>query len=246
MDQPQGAMALPNPFVLLDKMIDAKVDADALKTMMDMARAYKADIAKEQFAVAMNKCQGELRAVVRESVNTGINKKYAPVEDVQSDIKPVYIKHGFSCGFTSSPGASPELTDVHLDVTHVGGHTVRTTLPNVPLDAKGAKGGEVKTPIQGLMSSMSYAQGRLLRMAFNVIVADEDKDGQGEAIGPKQLTELGTLLGSAQKLFDEPGWARYKQWLFKWLAIEDLRDLSPKKFEMAKSELLSRIREKTK
>ena len=231
---------------IIDKAGEKGLDPDVLVKLTDLAERWRAAEAKASFEAAMNRVQSRLPTVVRDMVNKETGKKFAPVETVQAYVKPVYIPEGFNCFFTADPGSAADLWNVHLDISHVDGHTKRTTLPNVGLDNKGMKGGATKTEVQGLMSSMSYAQGRLLRMGFNIIVGDEDRDGTLDAIGPKQLEEIESLFMSAEVSYKNAGepeaaWSKYRTWFYKWLGIESMRDLTPRKLTMAEDELKMRI-----
>jgi hypothetical protein len=155
--------------------------------------------AKKQFAVAMNACQAEMPTIIKDRKNTETGKGYAPLETIKTWSKPHFIRHNFSLKFTSEAGAEAGLTTVHLDVSHVGGHTERSTIPNIALDNLGPKGGFQKTLVQGLMSSLSYAQGRLICLAFNITVADEDRDGQAGYITPDQVGLINDAITACEQ-----------------------------------------------
>jgi hypothetical protein len=244
----ETTLVIPNPFVLLERMVGSNVDPASLREMMELCRTYRAEIAKAEFEKAMNACQREMPTVVRDKTNTEIGKRYATVEQVQSDTKPIYGPHGFNLFFTTSPHPEPDIVDVHLDISHVSGHTKRATLANVALDTKGPKGGATKTGIQGLMSSISYAQGRLIRMVFNIIVADEDRDGVSEGLSQQQLMEAEKALKVLENAYfaasrPEAAWTKYRKWIFEWAKIETLPELPSKKYEMFISEIARSTKE---
>lgn len=240
-----------NPLILLQSMIDRGADPSALRQMMDLAERFEANQAKKAYAEAMNQCQAKMPTVIRDKMNNQTQKMYAPVETVKTYAKPVYTEAGFALEFTAEAGTGPGLTTVHLDVTHVQGHTKRTTLPNVPLDDKGPKGGDVKTQIQGLMSSMSYAQGRLICLAFNLTVADEDRDGQHllTRVGPDEIKAINALFEQCRNA----GKPVNVQLFLKWLTprgqaepMESLEFLLMRDFTKACNELLRKLAEPTK
>lgn len=220
----------------IEKAIESKLPAEELGKLIDLAERLEKNRAVVAFNVAMNEAQTEMPVVVRNALNKQLNKSYAPVETVQETIRQCYTKHGFSLSFTSEAGSHDGLYHVHLDIGHREGHTKRVTLPNVPLDDKGPKGGDVKTQIQGQMSSMSYAQGRLIRMGFNITVADEDRDGQpaaGGSITEAQLKELSDLVAEYRHGFQTSHKA--DEWFESWMQwietackrkIEKLEDLT--------------------
>lgn len=238
-DSPATALvAAADPMMMLQSLIERGADPDALKKMMDLADRWKAQKAAIEYAEAMNACQREMPTVVRDKKNDETGKGYAPVETVQTHVKPIYIKHGFSLSFGTEVGSAEGLTHCYVDVRHVGGHVERIFLHNVALDNKGPKGGATKTEVQGLMSSLSYAQGRLIRLAFNITVADQDRDGQRELVTPEQIAVINGLFDQCEKA---GGPVDLKLFL-AWLKIPSLDLLPSKRFPLATDELNRKLR----
>ena len=238
----------PNPMSMIALALEKGADVATLEKFMDLQERWNSQEAEKAFAVAMNKCQADMPTVIRDKKNGQTGKLYAPVETIKTTVKKTYSDNGFSLSFTSEPGTAPGLTTVHLDVIHVGGHTKRTTLPNVPLDDKGPKGNDVKTQVQGLMSSMSYAQGRLICLAFNITVADEDRDGQGSTITADQIERINTFFDECERVsaankVPQANWEKYKEWFNKWLRVESIDELTIPQYSMAIAELNRKIEE---
>ena len=82
-------------------------------------------------------------------------------------------------------------------MAHSGGHSTTRSLDAV-LDVAGPKGTINKTPLHGLGSAVSYLQRYLTRMIFNVVLRNEDNDGnwRGSAIllTTAQCDELNALM----------------------------------------------------
>lgn len=236
-DEPQTAIALqPNPMTMLATMVEKGIDPDKLGKMMDLAERWQAKESEKAFSAAMNLCQQEMPTVVKDKINSQTNKKYAPVETVQTYAKPVYIRHGFSLCFGTEPGVAATLTTVYVDIHHIGGHVKRVYLYNVPLDDKGPKGGEVKTQVQGLMSSMSYAQGRLIKLGFNLTTADEDKDGRIGFVTAEQIGQINDAIKSCNDESERtknPNKAVDIDKFKAWLNVEDLSEMSASKVQDA-------------
>lgn len=168
----QGA----NPIAMLNQLIQQGTDVDKLGKLMDLAERWKADQAASEFAAALNECQQVMPCVVKDRTNEFTKSKYATLENVNSIIKPVYTRHGFSLSYGMADSPVEGCIRVVCDVAHTGGHTRRYHL-DCPSDTAGAKGGSNKTGVQGLGSTVTYARRYLALMIFNVTVADQDMDG---------------------------------------------------------------------
>lgn len=221
------------PLDLLAKLTDgnAAVNPDVLEKLLDMQEKWTKARAVEAYNAAMAKCQAEMPVVVHDAVNNETKRGYATFENVQHAAKKIYSSNGFSLSFATEACAREGFYNVTCDCMHMQGDSRRHVLHSVPIDDKGAKGNPNKTAIQGMMSSMSYAEKRLLCMIFNITIAGEDLDGRdddGEVLDEKQVETIKALL--AEKGYLEPAF-------FKWcknginVAVEKYDDIPAKKFD---------------
>jgi hypothetical protein len=236
----ESALATFNPQPLLAAAIEGKATPETLAKLTDLMERWMKMLAEKQFNEAMNRAQINAPTVVRDLKNSETGKGYAPVETVQTYMKPVYTVEGFALSFGTEVGSAEYLTHVWMDTRHTGGHTARTWLHNVPNDNTGPKGGKTKSDIQGLMSSISYAQGRLIRMAFNVTVADEDRDGQMDTISKEQVEEIEKWFDDCEKIGKPVSQAR----MLHWLRVDSWDKLPLKKFPLCIDELTRKFNEK--
>jgi hypothetical protein len=65
-------------------------------------------------------------------------------------------------------------------VAHSGGYEEPPIALDSPLDVAGSQGKTNKTGIQAVGSSVSYLRRYLLTMAFNIVLADDDDDGEAQ------------------------------------------------------------------
>lgn len=221
------------PLVLLQQAIAKGLDADQLGKLMDLQERYEASRAKAEYSAAMVACQREMPVIVRNKMNSQTNSKYATLETIQEKIKSIYLKHGFSLSHGSADSPMAGHYRATCTVTHEGGHSEYFFL-DVPPDDKGIKGSTNKTAIQALGSSLSYAQRYLECRIFDLTIADQDRDGNGEG-GSKLITEeqritldewISSTSSDIQKFCDT----------FK---IAELKDLPASKFNNA-MEMLKR------
>jgi hypothetical protein len=78
--------------------------------------------AEREFNQAMCDCQDEMVPVVRDATNQHTKSKYARLETIDRQIRPIYTKHGFALSF-SNPTMSDGKHLIECKVMHRGGHT---------------------------------------------------------------------------------------------------------------------------
>lgn len=179
-----GAGTLLN--VIAQAATDPGFDLDRLERLFTMQRQVLADEAKVAFEAAMAKAQAEMLPVLRRGMNTHTNSKYAKLEHIDTEIRPIYTRHGFSLTFNQGETKSGEL-EVICDVGHAAGHSKRYSLHGA-LDAAGSQGKANKTAIQAAGSTISYLRRYLTCMVFNVTLTNEDNDGN--ATSKAHLTRI--------------------------------------------------------
>ena len=164
-------------------------DISKLKELLALEREVRQERAAGSFAEDMRKAPSEMAPVVRDAENTHTKSKYARLETIDAEIRPIYTRHGFSLTFNSVPAASG-LT-ITCEVLHSSGHCKRYELSGA-LDTAGAKGTDNKTSIQGLGSTASYLRRYLTCLIFNITLKNEDRDGN--AMGFITEQQVNTIL----------------------------------------------------
>jgi hypothetical protein len=180
-------------------MADPTIEVGKLEVLLRMQREIVADDARLQFNRAMVKAQGEMLPVVRDARNDQTNSKYARLETIDAAIRPIYTGNGFLLCFNSIPIEGPNERIV-CEVSHTAGHTKLFQL-DAGLDTAGPQGKANKTPLHGLGSMVSYLRRYLTCMVFNIVLANDDNDGNRTAprthdgrITKAQAEELWTLM----------------------------------------------------
>lgn len=173
-----------------------QVDIDKMERLLQMQERILARSAEQQFAIAMTAAQSEMGRISADASNPQTHSKYASYARLDSVLRPIYTKHGFSLSFDEADAGKPEYVRVICHVSHVGGYT-RTYTKDMPADGKGAKGGDVMTKTHAAGAAMSYAMRYLLKGIFNVAVGEEDIDGNrppAKLIDEKQIANIMALL----------------------------------------------------
>jgi hypothetical protein len=171
-----------NPMSLLAAAVERGLSTEQLTALTDLHERWQANRAKAAFARAMNDCQNEMPCIVRESENKQTKSSYAKLEFIISQTKPVLFRHGFSLSFSEDECPRPEWKRTVCLVRHCEGHSERHFI-DLPVDGIGAKGNAIgaMNPVQGAISTGTYAQRILTCRIFDLTIADTDLDGNRPA-----------------------------------------------------------------
>lgn len=232
--------------VTLMQTIQLAVQKDAsietLERLWALQKEFEAANSKRAYGEAMTSAQGELRAIAADASNPQTHSKYASYKALDDVIRPVYSRHGFSVSFNTERSDMAEHIRIVCEITHKDGHTERKSI-DMPNDGKGAKGGDVMTKTHATGSAVTYGMRYLLKMAFNVAVAEDDDDGNGGIrCDPDELADRVKYIEDSPDA-DEI-LARYKA-AHKWvMESEDTRALQ--KIIGAKNRALAKLLKKGK
>lgn len=206
-----GAMTLAESAPLADSLLnfvaravkDPAIDVAKLESLLRIQREIIADDARLQFNRAMAAVQGEIQPVLRNARNDQTSSRYANLEAIDAAIRPVYARHGFCLSFNSEPIDGSNVRIV-CEVSHAAGHSKVHGL-DAALDVLGPQGKANKTPLHGLGSSVTYLRRYLVCMIFNIVLTNEDNDGNRTRTEPGRLSagqveELNALMVQTRTL----------------------------------------------
>lgn len=181
---------------------DPSVDVDKMERLMQMHERFVDRNAAAAFNAAMVRAQNRIRPVTRRAVNLQTNSSYAKLEDIDREISPIYTEEGFSLSFGTDDSPLAGHVRVLCDVMHQDGHT-KQYKADLPLDATGIGGKTNKTGVHAHGSTYSYARRYLTMMIFNVVMANEDDDGNATteqaANDELRAAVLSDLLGQVER-----------------------------------------------
>lgn len=155
---------------------DPEFDVAKLKELLAMQRELVHEQRRLEFNAAMGRAQGRMRAVVRDARNTQTNSRYARLESIDDEIRPIYTEEGFSLTFGTTAPTVPGNIRVTCRCAHSAGHVEEYEL-EAPPDMTGARGQVNKTALHAMGSTISYLRRYLTTMIFNVVLVTEDDDG---------------------------------------------------------------------
>ena len=155
---------------------DPNVSVEKMERLFALQERWEKRESEKQAHLAMIAARSEMPEVTKDT--KAENHKYAKLEKIDRLAYPIYTKHGFSLQWSEAPCDTPGWTNLKCVVLHNAGHREEHFLKG-PMDDKGPKGMPNKTGIQGMGSTWSYLQRRLLAMIFNIRIVGEDNDGRG-------------------------------------------------------------------
>jgi len=157
---------------------DTEFDVQKFGELLKLQRDIEHDRAKRAFNIAMSEAQGEMLPVVRDAKNSHLGNRYAKLETIDAAMRPVYTAHGFSVRYGSAPAPTEGMIRITCTVAHSGGYFEESYLDS-PISSAGSQGGRsATTPVQAIGSAITYLRRYLLSMAFNVVLSDDDDDGE--------------------------------------------------------------------
>lgn len=231
-----------DPMLAMIERVATNPDADVskLREMLDMKREVFERNAEIEYNRAMSMAQSEIEPVARDAQNDQTKSMYAKLESIVKKAAPIYTKYGFALSFGTDDSPREGWFRVTCVASHSAGHSKHYHI-DVPPDATGIAGKVNKTPIHAMGSSMSYARRYLTCMIFNIVLDDEDDDGQaaGETqqqrpttITRDQTLHLMDLIQKAKATPEE---------FCQKVRINAVHELQPGRFEAAEKLLKDRI-----
>lgn len=126
-----------------------------------------------KLAIALVKAQSEITSVSKDGANPHFKSKYATLDNIIDETRPVLAKHGLA--ILQMPGGDGENVIMRTMLMHESGEWLETE----PLVMR-----PVKNDPQGMGSCITYAR-RYSYSSLLSISTDEDDDGNGASHAPQ-------------------------------------------------------------
>lgn len=157
---------------------DPLVDVDKLERLLAMQKEVLADQRHMAFSMALSRLQEKMPQIVKNGAirdgQRNVRSKYAKLEDIDSEIRPLCSEEGFAFSYDSK--RVPDGIEFSCEMSHRDGHTATKTIV-LPVDNGAGRNG-----VQSVGSTTSYARRYLLQMHLNLVFCDEDDDGQSAGV----------------------------------------------------------------
>ena len=208
-------VAMPNDTALMSFIERAAKDPDfdvaKFGELLRLQRDVGQDLARRSFNRAMAAAQSEMMPVIRSAQNKHLGNKYAKLEDIDREMRPIYTRHGFSVRFGSAPAPREGDMRITCTVAHEDGFFEENHL-DAPATLVGSQGGRMAvTPVQAVGSVVTYLRRYLSTMVFNVVLADEDDDGEGSRRAAATATQRAPVVRGPVTYTDD----QWQAWLVK-------------------------------
>jgi ERF superfamily len=154
---------------------DPSMDVDRFQRLLDILEMQTNRINERAFNSALVLAQGEMQPINADASNSATRSSYATFSALDRECRPLYSKHGLGPSFNTEPTGDPNTLRVVCMLGHRDGHTRRYQI-DMPIDTKGARGGDVMTRTHATGSAFSYGKRYLLVGMFNLCI-DDDDDG---------------------------------------------------------------------
>lgn len=164
-----------SPMMLLQLAIEKQGSIDVIERLAKLQREEREYQAKVDFDDALNRCQQVMRRISADANNPQTRSRYATYAKMDSALRPLYSKEGFSLSFSTEDSGQADVVLVTCLVSRAG-HERKYQIP-MPADGKGAKGGDVMTKTHATGAAATYGMRYLLKMIFNVAIGEDDTDG---------------------------------------------------------------------
>lgn len=162
------------PQDLISQAIDKGLGVAELEKLLDLQERWEATKARKAFFVAMADFQDKCPDLRKNKlVDFGPGKAsyhYAPLADIDRQIKTLMKECGLSKRWEIQD--DKDIIKVTCLITHIDGHTERTTMQANPDESPG------KNKIQARGSAIEYMKRYTLIGALGISTADNDIDGR--------------------------------------------------------------------
>lgn len=197
---------------LLEIVQRTDIDPERLEKFLDLQIMMEERQAQAALNKALASFQSECPIITRKK--QGHNSKYAPLDEIVYQIKPVLDRNGLSFTFNTKKKNESE-KEMIVTIRHKDGASFDSVYTFSSID----DGGKMNTS-QRIRSANSYAKRTALENALGVVTAGEDDDA-GRAIDSPvnagQLAEIKDLLGVTKTKEDA---------FLKYLGVENFEGLS--------------------
>jgi hypothetical protein len=170
-DLPLAVQPSGSPMELMVMAIQGKADVAVLERLEAMQERFDKRKAKKEYDEAMAAFQAKCPVIMKTVDGAQKKYKFAPLDHIVSQVKPILEECGFSYRLTSEMEAG--FVKSVMTITHRGGHSEQSEF-KVPVDTRNP----VMSEPQKYGGAMTFANRYNFCNGFGILTANEDQDGQ--------------------------------------------------------------------
>jgi len=220
--------------VIAEAARDPRVDVAKLQAILAMKERLEDRQAEVEFNRDMVALQARLPRIIKTrkiEVKGTLRSKYAAFEDIDDQVRPLMIEHGFAASYTTEDHG-PKETKITCTIRHRMGYKESYSVI-VPFDRS-----EYRSDAQSQGSTISFGKRYAFCLGLNITIVNEDNDGRGAFINQKQQDSIGDLLaecGSRKDPSIESGFLHY-------IGAKSVAEIFARDFQKAMTALESKRR----
>lgn len=197
---PQSVMSSVDLNALFTEAVKQGGAMEVIRELRQMEEGFHQRQAKAAADEAMAQFQAECPIIIKEKAvptkTDGIAYRYAPIENIEAQIKPLELKFGFSHSFPVC-NAEPGWVTATCLIRHKGGHE-RTASVRYPIGGKTA----IMSDTQQYAGAETFCKRRALVNGYGLTLAGEDFDGASGKTRTQAPTSKAASKPAEQKQVD--------------------------------------------
>jgi len=226
-DSESKALVAATPMELIAQAVKHDLDPDKLEKLMDLQDRWVANNAKRDYGAALAGFQADCPSIscTKEVTGSkGFKYKYAPLDAIQTLIRPHLKAWGLAVTFSTKMDAEGYLT-AFCKVSHISGHSELSEF-TCPVDREMAVNDSQR---QGSVNSYAkrYALGNALNLAFE----REDDDGAKGGSKPIDAEQAANITA----LISEVGADKTK--FLEYVGSKNIESIAASKYNYCVTEL---------
>ncbi len=174
---------------LLALAIKQGTPLETIEKFMDLRDREEKRVAKIAFDDAMAKLQGQCPVIAKKK--QGNNYKYAPLDDIVSQVRSLLQECGFSYRIEATMDV--DMVIATCVAVHKNGHSEKSSFTAKIEKVVSKTGSSVRTAMQDSAASLTFAKRYAFCNAFGIMTGDEDTDARRNSIEPKQRNLINDL-----------------------------------------------------
>lgn len=183
-----------SPEFFITMAIQRGLPVETMERLLVMRDKIKAEQAKEAFVEAMATFQGDCPVVTKDKVvmnkgGNGVRYKYAPLDSIVEQVRPVLARNGLS--FTVDAIQEQGFVTAVCKVTHKLGHS-ETSSFKVPIDTDSY----MSSP-QRFAAALTFAKRYAFCNALGILTGDEDNDADPQMLNTQAAAQHQEARGRA-------------------------------------------------